>query len=182
MQRIPEYLPAAALTTQGSTLAEVGEKLRRGAERVVAALNGLSEEELNARPGRGWSAAEYADHLHRTSLLFLRVLEHAARVGAPVEFPRGRMDRGGRMEAVRESFPEPGVSLTGLTDNLRGGVEELIRAAAKVERRGALHGVCCVHPYFGPLSALELLQAQSLHLRHHAERHLERRRPASGER
>lgn len=173
MKQIEEYLPRELLERKGLTLEEAERSVRYALDTFIEELESLSEEQA-ARPLKegGWSPAQYADHLYRVHLLYLRSIELAIRGEAAVRYPRGLLTPDGGLITVPEGEPVAGRPRHELVSDLRSSATELVAAARTAVAAGAGERVCHVNPYFGELTALGCLQMAAVHARHHSRRHM----------
>lgn len=166
-----------------TSVAQIYEAIDRTRERVYKRVEGLSEEQANARPNpNSWSATDIVEHLTimedrlwRMMLVMLTKAEAASMKSnrATVEIKPFSLDELiARIRNEKYTAPEfvrPGgtESIANLTARMRQSREELHALRPRIEATD-LSIVTYPHPVFGPLNFYQWLAFIGLH----EERHL----------
>lgn len=143
--------------------------------RIEAGLDGLSEEELRARPIPGkWSIHEIAMHVTDSECLgAVRIRQALAggRDGERAVFPGYDQDRWAAVHRYQGRSPAMRDTMLRLFRAHREASSELFAAASPEEwRREGLH------PEWGPVTLRQLLELYADHGERHLDQILERRR------
>lgn len=140
--------------------------------RIEASLEGLSEEELRARPLSGkWSIHEIALHVTDSECLGAVRIRQALGDDGRANFPGYDQDRWAAALRYRDRSPAIRAAMLRLFRAHREASSELFAAASPEEwrREG-------IHPEWGPVTLRQLLELYADHGERHLDQILERRR------
>ena len=168
MKQLPAYLPKAALHRVGDTLEEVIEAVDREVGSFLRALQAVPDERLHAPIAtERWSPAEYADHLVRSTALYLDAIARTSDGRPTLAYEHGWLRDDGRMLTVPDAEPTPGRGRGELEVDLLAATQRLADGARGAQRAGHLSTVCMQNPFFGDMTVLEVVQLAAAHARLH---------------
>jgi hypothetical protein len=147
---------------------------------VESAVEGMSSEQLNQRPGAKWCAAEVLEHLYLTYTGtikgFARVMETGKplatrasmrqRVRKLVVVGLGHMPEG--RQAPANTLPR-GLPAEKVRSEVGAMIVEMDAIIAQCEARFARGSHLLDHPILGPLTARQWRKFHLVHGRHHAK-------------
>ena len=166
MPELNEYLPKAFLERQGKDLPTVLESLRIARDDLSTRLENLTDSLYVPIRADAWSPAQIIDHLNHANTFFAKCLERTVQ-GKPVfTMPRGHVTNDGRAISPAGE-PRADRSASDLLRDHLTAFAVLETGANAVHAAGLLETVCVVQSFFGPLTALELLQLAAWHTKHH---------------
>lgn len=117
-------------------------------------------------PGK-WSPLQIGSHLVLTNRLFADAVAGFLDSGEPLELPKGSLSAAGTMVAPEMTVPRDLPEPEDAARDLQLGAAELVRQVIRSQESGVADRICLVHPFFGPLNAIECLQLALVHVRHH---------------
>jgi DinB superfamily len=166
-----------------TSVAQIIEEIDRTRERLYQRVEGLTEEQANARPNpNAWTPTEIVEHLalieDRLLRMMAMMLTKAESAGtpfadAPVEIKPFSLDkyiesaRGEKYLAPEAVRPSSNASLASSLAKMRRSREELRALRPRIEATD-LSTVTYPHPAFGPLNFYQWLAFIGIH----EERHL----------
>ena len=165
MPELTEYLPKAFLERQGQDLPAVLESLQVARDGLSTRLEHLTGGlYIPIRPD-AWSPAQIIDHLNGANAFFAKCLERTVQGKPILTMPRGQITKDGRaISPAGEPRTDRGASDL-LRDHLAAFAA--LETGAQAVAAGLLETVTVIQSFFGPLTALELLQLAAWHTKHH---------------
>jgi hypothetical protein len=155
---------------------EIVQNLERSREEFLAAVEGLTESQAQARPDPArWSVLDCVEHVTFVEERFLGFLEKAEKLDAPridKEKEAGLMaripDRSIRVKAPEAALPAGRfTTLEQALEQFNAGRARSIQFAEN--RCDDLYCLASAHPRFGPMNGVEFLVIIAGHSRRHGE-------------
>ncbi len=166
MPELNEYLSKAFLERQGQGLPTVLESLQAARDGLSTHFEGLTDALYVPIRTGAWSPAQIIDHLNHANTFFAKCLERTVQRKPVFTMPRGHLTNDGRAISPAGE-PRADQSASELLRDHLAAFAVLETGANAVHAAGLLETVCVVQSFFGPLTALELLQLAAWHTKHH---------------
>jgi len=170
MREIASHFPKDSLARQGTTFADLEQRLQKVSNAFLQTLAEVEEANFYKPVAAGkWSPAELTDHLVKANELFGRALENAVEGKDVIVMERGKVTDDGRPLSPAAEEPTADRPRPELIRAFEESFNYLKAAGAKAESADRLNEVCVDQSFFGPMTGLECLQLSAWHIRHHTK-------------